>query len=149
MAQRNNGILVGHKGNVTRKRSCPLSQGQLETTLASRSTVHLTQLLDRYKASRMYQKKKPLGTAAALWGEDFTDVPISKAEAEDSEAVDLRNLTTSRPYLIGGTSHRLVLASTWELMTRRGRHRVQPVFRIIYSALGEPQEGSLLEIFCE
>lgn len=28
---------------------------------------------------------------------------------------------------------------------RRAGRRVQPVFRIIYAALGEPQEGSTLE----
>lgn len=32
-----------------------------------------------------------------------------------------------------------------EEMPRRGARRVQPVFRIIYTALGEPQEGSTLE----
>ncbi|KAM4799699.1 paraneoplastic antigen Ma3 [Urocitellus parryii] len=34
-----------------------------------------------------------------------------------------------------------------EVMLRRGGRRVQPVFRIIYTALGEPQEGSTLEPF--
>lgn len=32
---------------------------------------------------------------------------------------------------------------------RRGGRRIQPVFRIIYTALGEPHEGSTLESFRE
>lgn len=36
-----------------------------------------------------------------------------------------------------------------ETVPRRGGHRIQPVFRIIYTTLGEPHEGSTLESFCE
>lgn len=36
-----------------------------------------------------------------------------------------------------------------EAVPRRGGRRIQPVFRIIYTALGEPHEGSTLESFRE
>lgn len=36
-----------------------------------------------------------------------------------------------------------------EGVPRRGGRRIQPVFRIIYTALGEPHEGSTLESFRE
>ncbi|EDL26553.1 paraneoplastic antigen-like protein 5 isoform X1 [Mus musculus] len=36
-----------------------------------------------------------------------------------------------------------------ETVPRRGGRRIQPVFRIIYTALGEPHEGSTLESFRE
>lgn len=36
-----------------------------------------------------------------------------------------------------------------ETVLWRGGRRIQPVFRIIYTALGEPHEGSILESFRE
>lgn len=60
----------------------------------------LNSVMTRCKASRVYKRKKPLGTAAAAWAHKDSDGDSSKAEAEDSEAVDLRNLATSSSYTV-------------------------------------------------
>ena len=47
----------------------------------------------------------------------------------------------------GASSNKEELWGTRKML-RWGDRRIQPVFRIIYTALGSPQEGSTLEPFC-
>ncbi|CAO2621564.1 Paraneoplastic antigen-like protein 5 [Lemmus lemmus] len=109
-----------------------------------------------------YQKKEWKTTIAKLQGDPDSRWDASESEDKGSEAgdSDLRMPT--------GTEARQGLeepitrlswperTNAWgevqqgrEAVLRRGGRRIQPVFRIIYTALGEPHEGSTLESFRE
>lgn len=60
--------------------------------------IAFNSIMTRHKSSKMNQRRKPQGTDTDVWGHKNSDGNIRKAKAEDSKALNQRNLATSSPF---------------------------------------------------
>lgn len=109
-----------------------------------------------------YQEKKWGTTIVKLQGDPDSIWDVSELQDEGSEGGDSELRMPTGTEARQGLEEPITRLSwpertnAWEevqqdreTVLRRGGRRIQPVFRIIYTALGEPHEGSTLESFRE